>query len=189
MFKVIFKDLNDVVLGSGTFQTELEAQNWRDSQLSKVTYLGKKAQRWVKEGVEIFNVEDAIDTRLVEDGLNGDYTEYLLPAEYTYEIQDLSQDVEYVRKQDMESKIAKGKAIKKLSDDILFLITGWNDAQSLTAEEINTLQTTFATIDAYLRAGRPFSAKPLIEAIEPSALVPQELLDQVGLLYLESGLV
>lgn len=77
-----------------------------------------------------------------------------------------------LRKQKKET----GKAIRKVCESVLDLIAGYNIESNLTAEQVTELENTFSTIAMYLRANRPFSAKPLIEAIVPDeTLVTTEM--------------
>ena len=59
-----------------------------------------------------------------------------------------------------------GKLARTVCEDALDIIAGWNMERSLTAEQITTLQETFGTIEALLRAARPHTVKPLIVALE-----------------------
>jgi hypothetical protein len=81
------------------------------------------------------------------------------------------------RKVTLKTAGAKDRA---MCENTLDLIAGFNRERVLTAEQITSMQTTFATINAYLKANRPSSAKPLIEAITPdNDLVTQEMKDLI----------
>jgi len=84
-----------------------------------------------------------------------------------------------------------GKRSRELSESILDLIAGQNIMNNVSAEDISALQETFGMIEALLKGNRPFSARPLIQAIDPesNAFVTQELKDDIEAFYQESGLV
>lgn len=58
----------------------------------------------------------AIDTRVVNDGLGNGWTEYLFPAEYTIEIQDITAQVEAEKAQIEAIKNAQIQAGLRLQD-------------------------------------------------------------------------
>lgn len=78
----------------------------------------------------------------------------------------------------IKSKIALGKAARAACENVLDLIAGFNLDRELTAEQINTMTSTFGTIMQLLMANRPSSAKALISAVTPDEeLVTQEMID------------
>lgn len=88
-----------------------------------------------------------------------------------------------------EDRIKRGKQAREFSTLILDLVAGFNIDRQLTAEQITTMQTTFAPIMALLQAGRPTSAKPLIEAITPDGtIVTQAMKDAILSEYTRAGL-
>lgn len=126
---------------------------------------------------------DQPSTRTVE--LEPEYK--VLPPQATYVIEDITAESQL--KNSIEQKIKLGKNVRKLSQDVLALIAGWNLDRNLTVEQITEIETTFTDIQKLLMSERPFSAKPLIDAITPDGtLVTQEMIDQVNHLYQESGL-
>lgn len=88
-----------------------------------------------------------------------------------------------------EELIRRGKQAREFSTLILDLVAGFNIDRQLTAEQITTMQTTFAPIMGLLQAGRPTSAKPLIEAITPDGtIVTQNMKDAILAEYTRAGI-
>lgn len=90
-----------------------------------------------------------------------------------------------------KAKADLGRRSRQLSDEILDYIAGHNMQLNITAEDIDALQQTFGTIEALLRANRPFSARPLIEAIDSNAndFVTTQMQEDIEKIYQDSGLV
>lgn len=100
----------------------------------------------------------------------------IIPADYVVEEEDVTE--EYETKALREEMKAKGAHARKLCVDCLDVIAGFNIDRTLTAEQITQMQQTFGVIEAYLKANRPWSAKPLIQALNPDGvLVTQEMKD------------
>lgn len=88
-----------------------------------------------------------------------------------------------------ESKKLLGRKARLLCQDILDLVAGYNQARSLTTEQIDEMKTTFATAKTYLQDGQPWGAKIAIDAITPDdVLVTQEMYDSIMLEFSSSGL-
>lgn len=83
------------------------------------------------------------------------------------------------------AKIAKQKALDLMAANgeshdavckkVLNYIRGYNVANNLSLVQINELMTNFATINGYLNAGMPKTAKELINAVEVGGVVTVEL--------------
>ena len=80
----------------------------------------------------------------------------------------------------IRAKKAKGNLAKRLSEEVYDLIAGYNLDRSLTEEQINSMETTFAPVMQALQAKRPKKAKKKIELITPDGvLITQEMKDDV----------
>lgn len=173
---------------SAEFESLNDAQAWLSKQIGKPHRLPQRVVLQSECSQEQLDSAVNLLPEVVVDGEVITPARATLPAQYNSEIIDIS--AQETLKANVQSRIAAGKAAIRLSEDILALISGWNLQRELTAEQITSLQSTFSQIELLLRAGRPFSAKPLIDNIEPDGtLVTQEMLDQVEFLYEQSGLM
>jgi len=101
----------------------------------------------------------------------------LLP-EYEIEITDIT--VEYEAEQDEMALIKSGEESTNKCNKILNYLSGYNKAQNFTLEQINTMRTTFANVDSYLRAGMPESALIEVNSATPDGeVVTQVLKDKI----------
>ena len=70
--------------------------------------------------------------------------------------------------------LAVGEKITDLCNSLSKMVVGYNYTRSLTALQIEEMTTTFSPIVTLVEGKRPFSAKPLIEAITPDGVVITE---------------
>lgn len=86
-------------------------------------------------------------------------------------------------------RIKKGRQAREFSNYILDIIAGYNIERKLTKGQINQMMVTFKDIFDALKAGRPDTAKELINAITPDGtIVTQEMKDAILLEYSKAGL-
>jgi hypothetical protein len=95
-----------------------------------------------------------------------------VPASYTYEITDTG--AELAAQAVKDAKIAAGKAAREACLSVLDFIAGTNISKELTIEQITTMQQTYASAEAALKAGRPTMARNFIEAIVPDGYIVTE---------------
>jgi len=80
-------------------------------------------------------------------------------------------------------KRKRGLLIKELCQSILLYITGKNDASGMSSANIDSLIANHASLLAALSQNRHNTAKSLIDAIVPDALIEQKDLDSVNMIY------
>lgn len=96
------------------------------------------------------------------------------------EAEGLSYSDEAVKMQTKKDRKALGKEARRVCDDILDIIGGWNLTRSLTDAQIDEMQLDFIVVDSYLRSFRPYKAKAAIALIKiDNVLVTQEMYDEV----------
>jgi len=115
------------------------------------------------------------------DGFYGPVTEYFFPADYTYEITDISES--YAANLAKEARLKNGKLVRSICDNIMNSIIGFNMEAGRTSEEINQMKVAFSEILALIQVFQPFQAKPLIEAITISETITQEMKDEILSFY------
>lgn len=206
MFKVIISNtkLNKSWTGLSPngepFSSEAEAQAWLDQQIGKPHRLPERIESIDSEYdqddvLEVIETEQVIGYNAVPrvDGQNQPVldaegiqivdqvpntamvqTHVRLKAEYTAEIQDIS--AQYNAEQDKINKIKAGAAARQACQNVLDFIAGENLARSLTSEQITSMQSTFANIQASLQASRPSLAKSLIQAVSVDGVIVTQAL-------------
>lgn len=144
MYKVIISTGH-----KGTFGTLKEANKWIAKGVAG-NWWGLP-DRWSKD--EISDV-----SRIVDNEPNDPYTEYFNKANYTYTIEDITEENE--RLKEIENNIAKGKAAKAACDRCLDYVRGYNLENEIQGEII---ADDLANILKLLNLGSAPSAKILIE--------------------------
>lgn len=96
----------------------------------------------------------------------------VVPATHTFTVEDISAELE--AEATKEAKIAAGKAAREACLSVLDYIAGCNLDKELSIEQITSMQQTFASVDAALKAGRPTFARNFIEAIVPDGYILTE---------------
>ena len=136
-----------------------------------------KPERWVRgDRLEEYEVDIIpLETRnVLENEIQ--YSEYLLPSDYTIEILDITEQFE--KDKLIEQMIAKGKNLKACCEDVLAFITGYNEARELTSENVTAMQITFSNIFSMLISNRANTAKILINLVEvDETIVTQDMKD------------
>ena len=112
------------------------------------------------------------ETVLVSPEIPAVYETIHVPAEYTYEIKDITAELEAEAAK--QAKIEAGKKAREVCQLVLDFIAGSNLVKNLTIEQITEMQTTFANAESALRAGRPTFAKSFISAIAPDGVILTE---------------
>jgi hypothetical protein len=77
-----------------------------------------------------------------------------------------------------DARIEEGKKARVTCQAVLELVAGFNLESNLTSEQIDSMVATFGAPLQALQLNRPTMAKGLIQAIVPSGVVTQELLDE-----------
>jgi hypothetical protein len=87
---------------------------------------------------------------------------------------------EYKAEEARDALVNHGKAVKSVCEKTLNFITGMNASKGLTAEQIDTLQTSYEAVEDALRKQRPMKAVSLLSAVAPiDGIVSQEEIDSV----------
>lgn len=107
-----------------------------------------------------FSSIDELNAWLEAETANGSFGE-----NFTYQIDDTTEEFNTLQLR-IEMK-AKGERARRICEECLDIIAGFNIDRALTGAQITQMQSQFGTIEAYLKANRPMSAKPLIQALIP----------------------
>lgn len=93
----------------------------------------------------------------------------------------LSNEIAVFKKEDSDKLLVEhGKIVKTICENTLAFITGLNSQKELTSEQIDTLQTSYASVEEALRKQRPQKALGLFATVTPIAgIVTQEEIDSV----------
>jgi hypothetical protein len=112
-------------------------------------------------------------------------TEIHVPDDFTVEITDIT--ATYEAEQRRASLQLEGRNSRLCCEEIMDYIGGYNLSQAFTTEQITSMISTFSTINTYLKAYMPRSAKPLIAALEVSPIVSQVLKDDIADIFTKYG--
>lgn len=168
---VKIKNLSNEVTHAGFFDTIEEANAWIAKQEAMERPWGfPKAGEYLElpARTQEYTEEDRVEE--VSPGVFETVHYYVLPDQITIEgPTDNSAAIE--EEKERQRLISLGENDEKCCIEVLRYIGGANRDRTLTAEQISEMQTLFSTIEAYLRASRPDSAKALIVG-----LVPDEVL-------------
>ena len=152
MFRIkIFKD--GVRFGGGDFADQASMNAWFDTH----------------EQLGVFSTNDKTVTSI---GLDGVETVEVISATHTFTITDVTAELETAAVK--EAKISAGKAAREACLAVLDYIAGCNLDKELSIEQITSMQQTFASAEAALKAGRPTFARNFIEAIQPDGYILTE---------------
>jgi hypothetical protein len=106
--------------------------------------------------------------------LDGDKHKY--PEGHWVEWIDITEEVN--KQKAIDAKIALGQKARLTCDKVLDLISGYNLDRELSAEQITSMQSSFAPIELALRSGRPSLAKyHIANVVVDGVLVSQEMKD------------
>lgn len=83
-------------------------------------------------------------------------------------------NAEQVKLTEAKTRKDAGALARNACDEVLNLIAGINLERTLTAEQIDTMQATFASTFGMLSAGRPWTAKLLLIDITPDGTIVTE---------------
>jgi CRISPR/Cas system Type II protein with McrA/HNH and RuvC-like nuclease domain len=181
MFKVSITNSSKNLSWGGSFETELEAQEWLQKQIGKPNRLPERTVS-IDSEYEQEDVLEVIEENVLvgqdEEG-NDIYelqqTQVRLKAQFTSEIIDIT--AQYEAEQAKQARLLAGKQAREACQAVLDYVTGYNIDRNLSAEQVTQMQSTFGAILSLLQANRPNSAKALISAIVVDEVVPQELKD------------
>ena len=136
MIKAVIKNLAGTQTHEASFATQEEAIAWASAEGLNGSF--GKLERWLsaeQAQAEDKDLDDALDTRDVEDMLGELYTEYRFPQEYTVEYLDVTAAVL------AEEKIASRMSKQAFGALIIAKITELNDSKQLTQEQLTALLT------------------------------------------------
>lgn len=163
MFRASIKRENKLT-NQAQFSTMEELNSWLEREIANGSF-GKSAHE------EIIFDETGKELEVIQH-----------PAEYTIEIEDIS--AQHAQEELKKEMLQKGALARKVCQDCLDIIAGFNIDRTLTAEQITQMQQTFGTIETLLRANRPASAKPLITALVPDGVLVTEQMKETVLAVL-----
>ena len=87
---------------------------------------------------------------------------------------------EQIKKNEIETRAARGKKFREDCDKCLDIIADFNDQRSLTVAQIQQMQTTFAPINQALNSRMPKTAKALlINVVADGVIVTDEMKNMV----------
>lgn len=95
------------------------------------------------------------------------HIEFLLAADYTYEILDVTE--EYELNKSIEDDAAQGELYESVCKKCLNVIRAHNVNAGLSSEDITTLKVDFSDLKLALDDGQPWSAKIALENITDEA--------------------
>lgn len=109
-----------------------------------------------------------------------------LKAEYEITIEDIT--TQYEAEQELQELIAAGEKDAQCCNEIKALIGGYNKKRDLSIAQVQEMITTFANINECLRNNMPGTAKLLMLVIEPSEIVPQDLINKANIIFAKYGI-
>jgi hypothetical protein len=74
---------------------------------------------------------------------------------------------------------AKGKIARRVCEEVLDMVSGYNVENDFTADQITQMELDFKDVVALLRANRPNTAKIFIQNLTVNEVVTQELKDDI----------
>ena len=132
MFTGYLKNKNNEIVRTAYCETQEEVQTKLDAWASKK--LAGLPERWLHEDDctewqknSAIDVKKVIDKSMTQTEPAEEHIEYLIPAEYTYEIVDISEDYDYKMKKCYEARRAEYGSIEDQLDEIYHDIDGWRN--------------------------------------------------------------
>ncbi len=164
------------------FDSIEEVNEFISFEKSKKLPWGRRGERWKQEKDfdEDETIENSSNKREV-DSLDGSYWEYKFPADYTYEISDISEA--YEKEQNKVARINRGKQVRIICENIMNSIIGFNMEAGRTSRELDILTSLFSDILILIQNYRPFQAKKLIAETNTNELFTQEMKDEILSFY------
>ena len=108
-----------------------------------------------------------------------------LDKEYTVTIEDIT--AQHEAEQELSELIQSGKNDESCCRDVIALLGGYNKKRSLPLASVQQMIQTFSTINELLKNNMPGTAKLAINAITPSELIPQDLIDKTNTIFAKYG--
>lgn len=167
MRKIIVKKLNGTLVHEGIldFETQEKENAWFNQNINSNAW--GKPDRWETE-----TDGTHAETREVSNEF-GAFTEYFFPAEYTYTIEDITQ--EYEKEQARLSIFNRRRKKRQLARNILDIINDHIDQLNLTENQENAIDNALSKLEK----GRPDRLKSKIEDQNVNAVFTQELKDKL----------
>ncbi len=172
------------------FEVNIKNMNGEITHTMRLESL-EKANEWINE-VELdalpwgyFKIRDILKSEATEYDLTLVTEEYehlnslgeteirvKTSKDYTHETLDISSEValEELRR----ARLCLGEDIRSLTNRIMNMIIGFNSERSLTKEQLDDMEVSFAPILSKLLVFRPDTAKDLIELISPDGILVTE---------------
>jgi hypothetical protein len=108
-----------------------------------------------------------------------------LDKEYAVTIEDIT--AQHDSEQELSELIQSGKNDESCCRDVIALLGGYNKKRSLPLASVQQMIQTFSTINELLKNNMPGTAKLAINAITPSELIPQDLIDKTNTIFAKYG--
>lgn len=105
------------------------------------------------------------------------YEERIIPAEYEVVITDITAETEAENAR--QADIQLGELIKRRAQKAIAKITGYNTSSGYSIEQVDQLEEEFEHIMRALDRNRIDKAQALIMDTEPTALISQELINDL----------
>lgn len=154
--------------GGKVFDTISSANNWIQKQVDNNSW--GKPDRW-----ELETDGTHTNTREVDNGLGETITEYFFPAEYTYEIHDITE--QYNKDQARKAIFERRAAKRMLANNLMDILNDRIEQLNLNETKEDAVYTTFNRVIVLLQRGRPDKIKALIEAKPVGQIFNQETKD------------
>lgn len=170
---------NAQVTNEATFANDELLNEWLTTETLNLSF--GHPERLIVDYVEnpISEELKAIAIEVTQVDVNGEMRDqYKIPSEFSYEIEDITLEVE---KQDrIAQKIAIGQITDKACNDAFMLIQGYNIERQLTSAQKTEMTTLFMPALQAIQVRRPSQLKQYIQSITPDGvLVTQEMKDDI----------
>lgn len=161
-----------IITNQARFETEEMLNDWLQKEILNLSF--GHPERILTEQVNEPTIGDDLKAKatLVEDfELDGiAYKRYTIPAEFTYEIEDITAQVEAEDRR--LNLIAQGEKTAQACKNAFNLIAGYNQYRALSSAQKDQMAALFAPVVQALKIyERPSMAKALVTAIEPDGVL------------------
>ena len=160
----------NIANASGIFATKnFETQSLADLYIQEM----KDSEHWGKSDKDFILTPEVKDEQgnVISPAVMGHQN-----AEIFFTTEDIT--AQFNLEQRIESLATSGESDELVCKKCLHVIGGYNKEKSLTTAQIQSMATTFASVDFCLEKFMPKSAKSLISSISPDGfIVTQELKD------------
>lgn len=115
----------------------------------------------------------ALAIEVTQVDVNGEMRyQYKIPSEFSYEIEDITLEVE--KQSRIAQKIAIGQITDKACNDVFMLIQGYNVERQLSSEQKTEMTNLFLPALQAIQVRRPSQLKQYISSITPDGILVTE---------------